>query len=100
VCNKFSRVEFRTSLYSYLFGFVQSVKIHRLQSDLGEKRLFGSNLEHVYCKVKRTQVNTCVWCVYQMRYQKAIGQPPVLRASRSWFGCSVCDMALCQNTDC
>jgi hypothetical protein len=56
----FSHVEFRTSLYSYLFGFVQSAKIHRLQSDLGGKRLFGSNLEHVHCKVKRTQVNTCV----------------------------------------
>jgi hypothetical protein len=96
----FSHVEFRTSLYSYLFGFVQSAKIHRLQSDLGGKRLFGSNLEHVHCKVKRTQVNTCVWCVYQMRYQKAIGQPPALRASRSWFGCSFCDVALCQNTDC
>jgi hypothetical protein len=53
-------IEFRTFLYCYLFGFGQSAKIYRLQSDLGGKRLFNSNLEHIHYKVKRTQVSTCV----------------------------------------
>jgi hypothetical protein len=56
----FSHLEFQISLYSYLFGFVQDAKIYCLQSDLGGKRLFNSNLEHIHCKVKRTQVKTCV----------------------------------------
>ena len=58
--SRFSHLEFRISLYNYLFGFVQDAKIHRLQSDLGGKRLFNSDLEHIYYKVKRTQVKTCV----------------------------------------
>ena len=56
----FSHLEFRISLYNYLFGFVQDTKIHRLQSDLDRKRLFNNDLEHIYCKVKRTQVKTCI----------------------------------------
>ena len=96
----FTYIEFRTSLYYYLFGFGQSAKIYRLQSDLGGKRLFNSNLEHIHYKVKRTQVSTCVWCVYQMRYQRVTGQPVALRASRSGFGYSFCNVALYQNTDC
>jgi hypothetical protein len=59
-----SHIEFRTSLYCFLLDFSQSAKIYRLQSDLGGKRLFDSDNDHIHCKVKRTQANTCVWCVY------------------------------------
>jgi hypothetical protein len=95
-----SHVEFRTSLYVFLFDFSQSAKIYRLQLDLGGKRLFGDGLNHIHQKVKKTEANPCAWCAYQIQYQRLIGQPLPKRASRSRFGCSFCEVALCQNTDC
>ncbi len=95
-----SHLEFRTSLYRFLFNFSRSAKIHQLQLELGGKRLFGSGFEHIHQKVKRTKQNPCEWCRYQVQYQKVIGQPEAQRASRSWYGCSFCEVALCQNTDC
>jgi hypothetical protein len=95
-----SHVEFRTALYSSLFSYSQSAKIYRLQLELGGKRLFGNGFENIHQKVKRTEANPCEWCRYRLQYQKVIGQLGSRRAARSRFGCSFCEVALCQNTDC
>jgi hypothetical protein len=95
-----SYLEFRTALYRFLFSFSQSAKIHQLQLELGRKRLFGNRFENIYQKVKRIKQNPCEWCRYRIQYQKLIGQPGAIRASRSWYGYSFCKVALCQNTDC
>jgi hypothetical protein len=95
-----SHLEFRTSLYGFLFSYSQSAQIHRLQQELGGKRLFGSGFEHIHQKVKRIELNQCEWCRYLIKYQKVIGQTAGQRANRSWYGCSFCGVALCQNTDC
>ena len=71
----FSHLEFRTSLYCFLFSYSQSAKIHRLQLELGGKRLFGNGFENIHQKVKRIELYQCKWYRYQIQYQKVIGQP-------------------------
>jgi hypothetical protein len=97
-----SHVEFRTSLYCSLFNFSRSAKIHHLQLELGGERLFLNDIAHIHQKVKRTQQKPCVWCAYMIRFRRVLNEPAAQgqRASRSWFGCSFCNVALCQNTDC
>jgi hypothetical protein len=95
-----SHIDFRTSLYCHLFSFSQSARIYRLQQELGGKRLFGNDLDHIHQRTRRDIANPCEWCRYQVKYQKLIGQPVAQRAARTRSGCSFCEVALCQNTDC
>jgi hypothetical protein len=50
-----THLEFRTALYTTLLGSSLSVKIHRIEAELGTKRAFGNNLSHVHQISKREQ---------------------------------------------
>jgi hypothetical protein len=94
-----THLEFRTALYTSLLGSSLDVKIHRLKLKLGGKRTFGNNQAHLHQVCKREGLGTCVWCSYSIQLQR-LQRGESMRASRSWYSCSFCDVPLCISNNC
>ena len=90
-------LQFRTELYYKLLGYSIRAKLRSLQVELGGKRIFNSDLPHLYYWEKRPK-GTCIWYSYKLRYQKALEKAvdKKARAGRSHGRCIFCNINLCK----
>jgi hypothetical protein len=98
-----SHLDFRLQLTSKLLDYSMQVKLQYLRVNLGGKRLFGSEFQHIHYWIKHPVQATCVWCLYKLRHQRILSKgaiSKVTRAKRSRGGCVFCNVALCQEGEC
>jgi hypothetical protein len=96
-----THLQFRTELYCKLLGYSTRAKLRRLQAELGSKRVFNSDLQHLHYWEKRPK-GTCIWCLCRLRYQKALGKTvdTKARAGRSHSSYAFCNVNLCKEGEC
>jgi hypothetical protein len=94
-------LQFRTELYYKLLGYSTRAKLRSLQVELGGKRVFNSDLPHLYYWGKHPK-GTCIWYSYKLRYQKALGKAvdKKARAGRFHSGCVFCNINLYKAGEC
>lgn len=59
-----THVQFRIELYCKLLGYSEKAKLRYLQLQLGGKRVFNPDLQHIHYWEKRSKQGTCMWCSY------------------------------------
>ena len=96
-----THLQFRIELYCKLLGYSEKAKLRSLQNGLGGKRVFNSDFQHIHYWEKRAR-GTCAWCLYQSRRQKILGKAIEAkgRITRSYGGCTFCNVNLCKEGDC
>jgi hypothetical protein len=93
-----THLEFRIQLVTRLFEYSVAAKLRYLKLELGGRRLFSL---HSHLLVKRTNMATCRWCLYELNCQKITNKGVVQkRARRSNRGCGFCNVALCAEGEC
>ena len=95
-----THLQFRTLLYYKLLGYSERAKIQQLQVNLGGKRVFNPDLQHLHYWEKRAKRGTCAWCSYQLKYKRVLGKGVKGIAKRSVGGCVFCNVPLCQEGEC
>jgi hypothetical protein len=95
----YTHLQFRIELYCKLLGYSQKAKLRSLQVELGGKRVFNPNFQHLHYWERRPK-GTCAWCSYKLRRQKALGKVVEGRAKRPTGGCVFCNVHLCKEGDC
>jgi Transposase IS4 len=94
-----THLQFRIELYCKLLGYSQRAKLQSLRVELGGKRVFNPDFQHLHYWEKRRK-GTCAWCSYQSRCQKVLGKAVKGTVKRSTWGCSFCNVSLCQEGRC
>ena len=68
-----SHIEFRIKLYRKLLAYSKQVQLIQLYSELGGKRLFNPEIQHIHfwekLPIKR---GICTWCSYYEKYCKRV----------------------------
>jgi hypothetical protein len=97
-----THLQFRTLLYYKLLGYSERAKVQQLQVNLGGKRVFNPDLQHLHYWEKRTKQETCAWCKYEWRRRVILRQQDnkAKRAKRSVGGCAFRKVAICIEGDC
>jgi hypothetical protein len=96
-----THLQFRIKLYCKLLEYSRKVQLVQLYSELGSKRLFNPDLQHIHFWGKLpTKRGICTWCLYYRKYQKVLGivvqEPP----KKPTGGCTFCSVFLCQEGEC
>ena len=96
-----THLQFRIELYCKLFEYSKKVKLVQLYSELGSKRLFSSNVQHIHFWGKLpTKRGICIWCAYLGKRQKLLDNSVQKPPKRSYGGCVFCSVFLCQEGEC
>jgi hypothetical protein len=94
-----THLQFRIELYCKLLSYSKQAKLQSLRVGLGGKRVFNPDFQHLHYWEKRPK-ETCAWCSYQLRCQKALGRVVEGRAKRITGGCVFCNVHLCKEGQC
>ena len=97
-----SHCQFCMELYCKLLQYSTAVQQTQLQMSLPGQRTFRSDLTHLHFWVRRPIQGSYKWCLYKLRKDRLqrglvkVGTRP----KTSIFGCSFCNVALCQEGSC
>ena len=95
-----THLQFRISLYCKLLEYSERATVRQLWVDLGGKRVFSPDLQHLHYWEKRPKQGTCKWCSYQLKREKVLKKGVKGIAKRSSGGCVFCNVPLCKVGDC
>jgi hypothetical protein len=96
-----THLQFRQALIKRLLDYSIQAKLTQLRVGLGGKRLFSPELETLHYWKKRANQGTCIWCLFESRYNKVLGKEVKgSRVKRSIGGCVFCDVPLCKVGEC
>jgi hypothetical protein len=82
-----THLQFRIQLYCKLLNYSITAKLQHLRVELGGRRVFGPELQHLHYWEKRSR-GSCAWCAYSLKCQRVLGKTNLkTRALRSDIGC-------------
>jgi hypothetical protein len=92
----------RIQLVTRLLEYSTPAKLQYLRLELGGKRLFSPEFQHIHYWIQHPKQAACAWCLYDQQRQRILNKGAIAkeRVKRLRGGCIFCNVPLCAKGEC